>query len=260
MITSSSNQQIKNLMQLQKKAKARKEKHCFVVEGIKMYEEIPEERFVKAYISESLYMDITTKNKGYFDGKDIEVVKDNIFKEASDTMCPQGIMAIVGQDQYKLDELIGHKGANLIILEDLRDPGNLGTILRTSEGAGITGVLLSTSCVDIYNPKVIRSTMGSIYRVPFVYVDDLGESIRRMKEHNIVLYAAHLNGKKDYDKEKYMSKCGILIGNEANGLSDEISQMADFLIKIPMCGKVESLNAAVASSILMYEVFRQKRE
>lgn len=275
MITSSNNGQIKNLIQLQKKGKARKEQDVFAIEGIKMYEEAPRERIVKVYVSESFYHDmkeplIQTKTplssqdtgplqEESFGDIPFEVVKDSVFKEISDTMTPQGIMAIIKKQHYALDELLHNETANLVILEEVRDPGNLGTILRTSEGAGVTGIILSKSSVDIYNPKVIRSTMGSIYRMPHIYVENLNKTLQEAKALGIALYAAHLAGENDYDMEDYSSKCGILIGNEANGLSRETAQLASRYIKIPMEGKVESLNAAVAASILMYEIYRQRR-
>lgn len=147
-----------------------------------------------------------------------------------------------------------------MILETIQDPGNLGTIIRAGEGAGLTGVIMNSSTADIYNPKVIRSTMGSIYRVPFLYTEDLPGTIKRLKEKNIRLFAAHLKGENNYEEEDYTGNTGFLIGNEAKGLSDEISAMADTYVRIPMLGQVESLNAAVASSILMYEAARQRRK
>lgn len=259
MISSISNGQMKNLIQLQKKTKARNDQDVFVVEGIKMYQEVPKDRLVKVYVSETYYNEKFKDSLADFEGISYEVVKDSVFKEVSDTMTPQGIMAIVKKQHYSLLDILNNELANLVILEDLRDPGNLGTIVRTSEGAGVTGVILSKSCVDIYNPKVIRSTMGSIYRMPYIYVEDLASTIIEAKKHGITLYAAHLVGTNNYDKEDYTRRCGILIGNEANGLSEDISQLANRLIKIPMAGKVESLNAAIAASILMYEIYRQRR-
>ena len=147
----------------------------------------------------------------------------------------------------------------LLVLENLQDPGNLGTMMRTAEGAGVTGVLLSRGCVDIYNPKTIRSTMGSIYRVPFLYTDDLLGDMDRLHEKGIVTYAAHLKGKGFYDEESYKGPTAFLIGNEGNGLTDELSEKAKQYIKIPMEGQLESLNAAVAAAILMYEASRQRR-
>ena len=146
-----------------------------------------------------------------------------------------------------------------MILENLQDPGNLGTILRAGEGAGITGVIMSRDTVDIYNPKVVRSTMGSAFRVPFLYTDDLPGTVRELKAGGIRLFAAHLEGRNNYEEEDYTGNTGFLIGNEGNGLTEELSAPADAWVKIPMAGKVESLNAAVAASILMFETARQRR-
>lgn len=261
MISSSANSQIKNLIQLQKKAKTRNEQGAFVIEGIKMFEESKEGGYlIKAYVSETFYKEKMIETPGYFSDIPYEIVLDSILKDASDTLTPQGIMAIVKKTEYDLQQIITNDKANLILLEDLRDPGNLGTILRTAEGAGITGVILSKNSVDMYNPKVIRSTMGAIYRVPFVYAEDFKETLIDIKKNNIQIYAAHLAATNSYDEADYTGKSAILIGNEANGLSDEAARMASQYIKIPMAGKVESLNAAIAAAILMYEVFRQKRK
>ena len=146
-----------------------------------------------------------------------------------------------------------------MVLDNLQDPGNLGTIVRTAEGAGVDAVFMSKDTVDIYNPKVIRSTMGSIYRMPVVYVEDLIALLDTFKEKGIKSYAAHLDGKNSYDQESYEGGTAILIGNEGNGLREEISNAADIWVKIPMLGQVESLNAAIAASVMMFEVARQRR-
>ena len=157
-----------------------------------------------------------------------------------------------------MESILDAPDACLLLLEDIRDPGNLGTMMRTAEGAGITGIIFNSSTVDIYNPKVIRSTMGSIYRVPFYQAEDFYETLQEIKRHEITIFAAHLHGI-PYDTEgSFRKKCAFLIGNEANGLSDKSSEMADMRIRIPMAGKVESLNAAVAAAILMYEASRQR--
>jgi TrmH family RNA methyltransferase len=133
----------------------------------------------------------------------------------------------------------------------------MGTILRTAEGAGVTGIIMNRGTVDPYNPKVIRSTMGAAFRLPFVIVDDLAEAIDQMKRCGVTVYAAHLDGKVFYEYD-YKGGTAFLIGNEGNGLTKEISDKADQLIQIPMKGQVESLNAAIASTVLMYEVMRQR--
>lgn len=254
-ITSTSNAQVKQLISLQKKAKERNAQDVFIVEGIKMYQEVPADRLVHTYVSESFY----AKHKALFeDGKQVTLLADRVFEAVSDTKTPQGVLCLVKQYHYELNDLYGKK-AMIMVLENLQDPGNLGTILRTGEGAGVTGILMTEGCVDLYNPKVIRSTMGSIYRMPFYYTDDLKRDLYKLKEHGVTLYAAHLKGTGTYDEQDYNAPCGFLIGNESKGLSDGTAELADIYVKIPMCGQVESLNAAVASAILMYEGNRQRR-
>lgn len=257
MITSSSNAQVKQLIQLQKKSKIRNEQNVFIVEGIRMFQEVPRNMVKKVYISESLYN--RKKQELNLEGLPVEILSDMVFSRVSDTQTPQGILCVVEQMKYTLEELWKTDAAHLMILDNLQDPGNLGTILRTAEGAGVTGVIMSRECVDIYNPKTIRSTMGSIYRLPFLYAEDLPAVIAQVKERGITVYAAHLDGRLSYDQEDYTGGSAFLIGNEGNGLREEIAQLADRWIRIPMCGKVESLNAAIAASILMFEVFRQRR-
>ena len=147
----------------------------------------------------------------------------------------------------------------MVIIEDLQDPGNLGTIFRTGEGAGVSGIIMSRGTVDIYNPKTIRSTMGSIYRVPFLYTDDLTAAAALLRERGVGVYAAHLGGSRMYDACDYKAGTAFLIGNEGNGLREETARCADCLIRIPMEGKLESLNASVAASLLLYEAYRQRR-
>lgn len=242
-------------MQLQKKAKERNAADVFIVEGIKMYQEVPEDRLVQTYVSESFF----EKHKPLFEGKkQVTLLSARVFESVSDTKTPQGVLCLVQQYHYELKHLYGNTPL-IMVLENLQDPGNLGTILRTGEGAGVTGVLLGSGCVDLYNPKVIRSTMGSIYRMPFCYTDDLKRDLLKLKEQGVTLYAAHLKGTGTYDEQNYGAPSGFLIGNESRGLSDETAELADVYVKIPMCGKVESLNAAVASAVLMYEANRQRR-
>lgn len=189
----------------------------------------------------------------------MEIVGDSVFKQISDTQTPQGIMAVIEMPHYELADLLDGDRTHLLILEGIQDPGNLGTMLRTGEGAGITGVIMNSQTVDLYNPKTVRSTMGSLYRMPYYISDDLEGTINLLKEKGVKLYAAHLKGTLSYDEPEYTRACGFMIGNEGNGLSDQIADMADTYIKIPMEGKVESLNAAISATLLMYECNRQRR-
>lgn len=247
------NKRIKELNSLRDKSKSRREAGQFIVEGLKMFVEAPEADVVETYVTK----DFEAAHQDILKGKIYEVIDDSLMSRLSDTKTPQGVLCVLKQRECKLDNIIT-EGGLFVILEDIQDPGNLGTILRTGEGAGVSAVIMSRGCVDIYNPKTIRSTMGSIYRVPFMYTDNLHETIEKMKAAGIEVYAAHLKGEKYYDEVDY-GRSAFLIGNEGNGLKKETADMADTYIKIPMEGSVESLNAAIATSILMYEYKRQSR-
>ena len=257
MITSTKNDQVKAVIELKKKARARNEQGLFVVEGVRMAAELPKDQVKSIYVSETFAKNpenaaILAEYPGY------ELVSDSVFAVMSDTQTPQGVLALVRQFSYGMDELLkSDRPAHLMVLENLQDPGNLGTILRAGEGAGITGLIMSRDTVDIYNPKVIRSTMGSIFRMPIVVAEDLAATIDRVKTRGIPVYGAHLDGATFYEKD-FTGGCAFLIGNEGNGLSDEISAKADDLIRIPMCGQVESLNAAISTAVIAYEVLRQR--
>lgn len=266
MITSMSNPQMKKVQQLLKKARTRREEGLFVAEGIKMFGEAPKDRLQKVYAAASFAekeeFQKILKEKGLENpGDKVEIVDDKVFKSLSDTVTPQGVLCLISMKDWSLEEILeGVENPLLMILEDLQDPGNLGTIIRTGEGAGITGVILSRTSVDVFNPKVIRSTMGSVYRVSVLYVDSIEKEVLSvLKTHGITTYAAHLKGKNNYDQEDYGKGTAFFIGNEGNGLTDSLTACADTLIKIPMEGQVESLNAAMASGILMYEAVRQRR-
>lgn len=255
MITSMGNAQVKNLTLLLKKAKARREQGLFVIEGRKMFEEAPKEWLLQIYVSETFEME----NKALLSGKTYETLSDSVFGAVSDTQTPQGILALVKIPEYPLERLLLKTPAHLLILESIQDPGNLGTMLRTGEGAGIDGIILNRTTVDLFNPKTIRSTMGSIFRVPFFVSDDLLKTMRFLKERGVTLYAAHLDGAVSYEQPDYTKPAAFLIGNEGNGLSNEIAKMADLSVKIPMAGQVESLNAAISAALFMYEAARQRR-
>ncbi len=270
-ITANSNPRVKRLVKLNKDAAFRKEENVFVVEGIRMFRELPMENVCEIYMSESAYDKYMSDHEYNASSpispvtdeieKKLTLLSDSVFKTVSQTKSPQGILAIVKCFDYKLDEILeaaDKKQENqlYLILESIQDPGNLGTIVRTAEATGVTCIIIGGETCDIYNPKVIRSTMGGIFRVPFVNSKNLSETIDALKSNNVTVYGAALSGKNLFD-ERFSGNVCFLIGNEGNGLSDEILAKADKLIKIPMKGKVESLNAAVSASILCYEAYRQ---
>lgn len=259
MITSISNAQVKQVCAYVQKAKERRKDRIFVVEGPKMFEEAPAGRIYKVYATQSFCDKHTTDGMGAkLKETGFEVVSDEVLAKMSDTKTPQGILCLVKWPEYSLEDLLLRKKGVFVVLEDLQDPGNLGTIIRTGEGAGIAGVIMSGNTVDIFNPKTIRATMGSIYRVPFVYVQDMAQAIKRLKRADIAVYAAHLKGEQYYDAFDYTKGCAFLIGNEGNGLKEETALLADTYVKIPMAGQVESLNAAIATTLFMYEAARQR--
>ena len=264
MITSTGNARVKQLVTWQKKRKARDEEGVYIVEGIRMYREAPRAQVREVYVSEQFYSRYGEELGISAWGRQLEILSDHVFSHVSDTKTPQGILLVMEQRSCEICEMLdldaqGRKPL-LMVLDNLQDPGNLGTILRAGEAAGVTGVIMSHDCVDIYNPKVIRSTMGAVFRMPFFYVKDLPAAVKSLSSQGIRTYAAHLNGKNVYDEEDYTEGCAFLIGNEGNGLRDEVSECADCLIRIPMCGKAESLNAAVAAAVLMFEAGRQRRK
>lgn len=257
MITSSSNDKIKQIKKLIKSASYRKEQHSYVVEGIRMVREIPREDILAVYVAEHAQEKFSDFIKEC-PNDIVEIVSDSVFASMSDTKTPQGILAVTAMRTKKLEDLFPKdEAAFLLLVENLQDPGNLGTILRTAEAAGVTGVVLSPDCVDMYNPKVIRSTMGAVFRVAVYRAQDFLATIQELKNKGVVVYGAHLDGGTFYEKD-YSKACAFLIGNEGNGLSQEVSAQADSLIRIPMCGKVESLNAAISTAVISYEVLRQR--
>jgi hypothetical protein len=260
MITSSGNKKIKDLAALIKKSNARKKHNAYIIEGIRMFKELKKDEILDVFASESFEAENGKILSEIY--PEYETVSDRIFESVSDTKTPQGVMAVVKRKEYTLEKILEKRDTphSLLILDSLQDPGNLGTLVRAGEGAGITGIIMNETTVDIYNPKVIRSTMGSIFRVPFIYVKDLKEVIQKLYSKNINIYASGLEGAIEYDAPDYTKDIAFIIGNEAAGISKEVLDIVKDKVKIPMLGEVESLNAAVAGSILMYEAARQKRK
>ncbi|MBQ8822935.1 MAG: RNA methyltransferase [Lachnospiraceae bacterium] len=259
MITSLSNPRVKQVVQWQSKARERKKDGIFLVEGLKMYEEAPDLSIKETYILEETLQKVKdTALAEKLNRTGYEVVSKDVFLKMSDTQTPQGILCVVQRPEFDLEALLKVENPLFVVLEDLQDPGNLGTIVRTGEGAGVTAVFMSQNTVDIYNPKTIRATMGSIYRVPHIYIEDMGALLEKLHKAGVETYAAHLKGENYYDSFSFQAGCAFLIGNEGNGLKKETADMARHYLKIPMEGQVESLNAAIATSLLMYEAHRQR--
>jgi len=265
-ITSIANSKVREAALYSTRVKERRKADVYIAEGRKMFLEAPAEDICRVFVSDSLWEEdegteeLRERLKVLEQKNSVPVcnVTDEVFRRISDTQSPQGILCVLRQKHYTMEQLLVEKNPLLLVVEDLQDPGNLGTIVRTGEGAGIGGIIMGGDTVDIYNPKTIRATMGSIYRVPFIYIDDLTETTGILKQRGIRCYAADLDGQEFYDGFDYQGGTAFFIGNEGKGLKKETAALADSLLKIPMQGKVESLNAAVAAAVLMYEANRQR--
>ena len=257
-ISSKDNENIKHIKKL--KDKKERDKACeYIIEGIKLLEEAIKE---KADIKQIVICDDCEKNDNipkdlmYEIAKyDCTYVTKNLFKSISEVKTPQGVLAVIRKankdNEIKYDEDI------IVALDDVQDPGNLGTILRTVDSLGLTQILVSSKTADAYNPKVIRSTMGAIFRVKIIECEDLEKTLKEVKKNKFKIVVSSLQAKTSIYDINYNKKV-IVIGNEANGVEEKIQNLADEKIKIPMLGKTESLNASVATGIILYEYVRQK--
>jgi len=257
-ISSKDNEIVKNVRKLKEK-KYRDLENAYIVEGIKMVKEaILEKASIKQIIicDDCEKTDSIPKELMYEIAKyDCLYVTSKIFKYISEVQTPQGVLAVV--EKNNRDEDINYNEDIIVALDDIQDPGNLGTILRTVDSVGLTQILVSKGTADPYNPKVVRSSMGAIYRVKVIECEDLLETLKEVKRNKFKILVSSLKESNSIYNVKYNKKV-LVIGNEANGVEEKIMNIADEKIKIPMLGKTESLNAAVATGIILYEYVRQK--
>ena len=257
-ITSKDNEIIKHIRKIKKK-KYRDEFNEYVIEGVKIVEEAIKEN-VK--IKQVIVCNDTTKTYEIPTHIMLEIAKydciyvtDKIFNLITQVTNPQGIMAIIEKNNENNE--IDYSQEIIVALDDVQDPGNLGTILRTVDSIGLNQIVVSKGTADAFNSKVVRSTMGAIFRIKIIEKEDLIKTIKDMRKHHFKLLVTSLQTENSiYDIDFY--KKIIVIGNEANGVSKEIQEIADEKAKIPMLGRTESLNASVAAGIVMYEYVRQK--
>lgn len=257
-ISSKDNEYIKHIKKLKDK-KYRDINKEFIIEGIKLIKEAIEE---KAEIKQIVICDncqnsdVIPKELMYEIAKyKCVYVTEKIFSSISDVNTPQGILAVIGKENIKED--IDYSQEIIVALDDIQDPGNLGTILRTVDSIGLNQILVSKGTADSYNLKVVRSTMGAIFRIKIIECEDLEKTLKEAKEHKYEIVTTSLQTENSIYDVKYNKKV-IVIGNEANGVEQKIQDMADIKVKIPMLGKTESLNASVATGIVLYEYVRQK--
>lgn len=255
-IQSKDNLLIKDIKKLKEK-RYRISSNMFLVEGFRFVQEALESDFevVNIFISargEFKYESSSVKNKLQRDTK-VYSISDSLFKDICDTEHPQGIIATVKSKPVE----IKYDHGFYLLADKIQDPGNMGTIIRTAHAAGALGVIITKGTVDIYNEKTLRATMGSIFKIPVIYDSDLS-LIQKLRDSGFKLVASSLDCDKNFYDIDLKEKVIISVGNEGNGISNEVYELCDLKIKIPMPGGAESLNVAVAASIMMYEVVRQK--
>ena len=257
-ISSKENQFIKHIKKLKDK-KYRDINNEYLIEGIKLIKEAIQE---KAKIKQIVICDECEKIEAISKDFMYEIAKHEciyvtkkLFETLTNVVEPQGILAIIGKSDPK--QKINYNEDIIVALDDIQDPGNLGTILRTVDSIGLTQIIISKGTADVFNPKVIRSSMGAIFRVKVIESEDLKQTLLEIKKHKFELLVTSLQTKKSVYDIKYKKKI-IVIGNEANGVSKEIQELSDYKIKIPMLGKTESINASVEAGAILYEYVRQK--
>ena len=244
-ITSKDNETVKNIKKLKDK-KYRDEAGLYIIEGVKMIEEaiVANAKIDKIVVCEECLKtgDIEQKLLYEIAKYDCIYVNAKVFNFLTDVVAPQGILAVL-EKPSKTD--------------GIQDPGNLGTILRTADSVNLKQIIVTKTTADSYNPKVVRSTMGAILRVKVIETDDLVATLKEIKKNKFKVVVTSLDTNDSVYNIEYNKKV-IVIGNEANGVSKEVQAIADNRVKIPMLGKTESLNASVATGIMLYEYVRQK--
>lgn len=251
MITASKNDFIKHIKKLQSKKSYRFETGLFVLEGLRLVKD-----GIKNVQTVILSESEAEKEHDFLVGKDIKVVSEKVFSEISETKSPQGIMAVSKMCHIDLKD-ITTENAVIVYCNRVSDPGNLGTIIRTADAAGCDAVILE-GCVDLYNPKTVRSTMSSLFNVPLAISD--GSVADFLKSKNVQLIGTSPAAQSLLYEEKLEFPTAVVIGNEANGIDDELLLKCDRCIKIPMFGKAESLNASVAAALCMYDAVMQRQK
>ncbi|HVI39421.1 MAG TPA: RNA methyltransferase [Anaerovoracaceae bacterium] len=264
LITSGENQIFKAAAQLKQK-KYRDEQEKYLIEGPNL---------IREALSNGGEIEMMIRSEDFNPEEIVNapmaVMSSGLFRKLSDTENPQGIMAVVKKRIYSEEEFFSPKpvdaynkktaASNLIVLDRLQDPGNIGTILRTADAAGYMGAILLKGTADIYSPKIVRAAAGSLFRLPVLMADTPEQVIRILKQHKKKVICTTPNCNRFYYDIDLKENAAVIIGNEGNGVCDEFMSHSDILIKIPMMGSIESLNAAVSAGILMYESVRQRHQ
>lgn len=250
-IESSSNEIYKNTKKLLM-SKERKKASLFITEGYRSVCDSIKHNADIRYIIISEKYDLEC----FEDKFTVYKMSEKLFREISSTVNSQGILAVVGFVHNADSDFKYDNSKTLVYLDSVTDPGNMGTILRTSDAMGVDGVILSKGCVDLYNPKVVRATMASIFNVP-IYLDEDYKLLKKLKQNGYLILGTFLDADVySYDAD-FTKKTVIVMGNEANGISNELEKLCDIRVKVPMKGNAESLNVATCCAMVLYENMRQ---
>jgi TrmH family RNA methyltransferase len=261
LISSSQNSKIKFLRSLYRK-KYRREENKFLLEGRRIVEDALKEKanlsqayYSPQFIDNQINRELVKKLKS---NTEVFQIEDSLLEEVADTETPQGIIAVVDQPEFDLNEFVAGENDFFLIVDKVQDPGNLGTIVRTADGAGVDGIFLLKGTVDIYNLKTIRATMGSLFRVPIFHLDKPDDLNKILQIKDIQIVVGDVAAKNYYYELDYKRPTAIVVGNEGRGVQQETLKLAKHKVKIPLAKGVESLNVAIATGVMLYEVARQR--
>ena len=255
-IESAQNRLVKRLHGL-KLRKNREKEQVFVAEGIRFVGEIPKDWPVECYVVSASYAaehDITDLEKR----AEVYVLTDHLFADAAETENPQGIMAICGRKEYDLAEMLEKKNAFFLMAEEMNDPGNLGTVIRTADAAGAHGVIIPKRRSAGLTAVVAKTSAGAVAHVPVARVANLPSLLKELKEEGVWVFGTAMNGSTSLYQADLKGPAAIVIGSEGDGMTRLAAENCDFLVSIPMRGKLNSLNASAAAAILLYEAVRQR--
>lgn len=243
-----------------KSKRGREQQGQYLIEGYKLLEEAIRSNQNIEVIIINCDRDLPDKLSDLIFRRNLKTitVSDTVFNKLAETESPQGVIAVAKKKLWTFNEIIKETDNFLLLIDEIQDPGNLGTIIRSADAAGIGGIIISKNTVELYNPKVIRSAMGSIFHLP-ILIDDLDDSIEKLKSQKIKIIGTSPYANEDYYSIDLINNIAIIIGNEARGLSEKRQRSTDQMVKIPITGNAESLNVAMATTIILFEHLRQKK-
>ncbi len=251
------NRRVKLLKKYYESSKHRQNDNVYVIEGKKLLREADKTDIKEIYVSEAFSTAEVESLKGFYDIP-IYVLKNEVFKKTVRTETPQGVAAVINKKTYDRERFFDTKNTKrIIICEHVQDPGNMGTIIRTAMAAGFDALIADKGCVDVYNPKCVSASMSGIYRLPILCVSDLLSAIEELKDKGFSCIAAAVNARHSYNCFTYKENTAIIVGNEGNGLSEDVINSCDDTVFIPMRNEMDSLNVAVAAGILMYSALHK---